>query len=38
MYRKRPARQANCFIPGSLGDYVPEDHLLRHVPSVPHPI
>jgi len=31
VYRKRPAQRVSCFIPGSLDDYVPEDHLLRHV-------
>jgi transposase len=34
VYRKRPAQQVNCFIPGSLGDYVPEDHILRQVEAI----
>ena len=34
MYRKRPAQQVSGFLPGSLGDYVPEDHILRQVHAV----
>jgi transposase len=34
MYRRRSARQESCFIPGSLSDYVPEDHILRRVHAV----
>jgi transposase len=34
MYRRRSARQESCFIPGSLTDYVPEDHLLKRVHAV----
>ena len=31
--RKRP-RQQTCFIPGSLADYIPADHILRKVDAV----
>ena len=34
MYKKPPARQETCFIPGSLSDYVPQDHILRLVHAV----
>ena len=34
MYRRRSSRQPSCFIPGDLGDYVPEDHILRRVDEV----
>ena len=34
MLRKSPPRQETCFIPGSLTDYVPEDHILKQVHAV----
>lgn len=34
MYRKRPPRQPTCFIPGTLSDYIPEDHILKRVDKV----
>jgi len=34
MYRTPTPRQASCFIPGSLTDYIPEDHILRRVHAV----
>ena len=34
MYRRPRPRQETCFIPGSLSDYVPEEHLLKRVPAV----
>jgi transposase len=34
MYRKRTPRQATCFIPGALCDYIPEDHILKRVDRV----
>ncbi len=34
MYRKPRPRQETCFIPGSLSDYVPEDHILKRVHAV----
>jgi len=34
MYRKAAPKQKTCFIPGSLSDYIPEDHLLRRVNAV----
>ena len=34
MYRKQQPQQETCFIPGSLSDYVPEDHILKRVNAV----
>jgi len=34
MYRRRRPRQANCFIPGTLSDYIPEDHILKQLDKV----
>jgi len=34
MYCRPRPRQETCFIPGSLSDYVPEEHLLKRVPAV----
>ena len=34
MYRKPNPRQATCFIPGTLSQYVPDDHILRRVHGV----
>lgn len=34
MYRKQNPRQESCFIPGSLSDYVPADHVLKQVDAV----
>jgi transposase len=34
MYRKRTPAQPTCFIPGTLSDYIPEDHILRRVQAV----
>ena len=34
MYRKPTSRQATCFIPGTLADYIPADHLLKRVHAV----
>jgi transposase len=34
MYRKPGPRQETCFIPGSLTDYVPEEHILKQVHAV----
>jgi len=34
MYRKQPPKQPSCFIPGSLSDYIPEDHILKRVNQV----
>jgi transposase len=34
MYRKRSPRQPTCFIPGTLSDYVPDDHILKRVERV----
>lgn len=34
MYRRQNPRQPSCFIPGDLGDWVPEDHILRCVDKV----
>jgi transposase len=34
MYRDKKPRQEMVFIPGSLSDYVPEDHILRRVDAV----
>lgn len=31
MYRSKKPPQATCFIPGTLADYVPEDHILKQV-------
>jgi len=34
MYRRQEPKQETFFIPGSLSDYVPEDHILRRVDAV----
>jgi transposase len=34
MYRKPPPKQPSYFIPGSLADYIPEDHILKRVNQV----
>jgi len=34
MYRKPRPRQATCFIPGTLSQYVPDDHILKRVQAV----
>jgi len=34
MYRKQPPQQETFFIPGSLSDYIPADHLLKRVNAV----
>ena len=34
MYQDKKPRQEICFIPGSLSDYIPEDHILRRVDAV----
>ena len=34
MYRKPRPRQETCFLPGTLSDYVPEDHILKQVHAV----
>ena len=34
MLHKSPPRQETCFIPGSLSDYVPDDHILKQVHAV----
>jgi transposase len=34
MYRKPKPRQASCFIPGTLSQYVPDDHILKRVQAV----
>jgi transposase len=36
MYRTLKPKQETCFIPGSLSDYIPEDHILRRVKAVLH--
>ena len=34
MYRKPRPRQASCFIPGALSQYIPDDHILKRVEAV----
>jgi transposase len=34
MYRRKKTPQETCFIPGSLSDYIPEDHILKRVQAV----
>jgi len=34
MYRKPRPRQESCFIPGTLSQYIPEDHILKRVHAV----
>ena len=34
MYQDKKPRQEIFFIPGSLTDYIPEDHILRRVDAV----
>lgn len=31
MYRRKQPQQETCFIPGSLSDYIPEEHILKRV-------
>src|SRR4030043_347787 len=34
MYRKPKPRQESCFIPGTLSQYIPDDHILKLVQAV----
>ena len=34
MYRKQTSKQETCFIPGSLSDFIPDDHVLKRVDAV----
>ena len=34
MYRKQTTKQETCFIPGSLSDFIPDDHVLKRVDAV----
>ena len=34
MYRKPKPRQESCFIPGTLSQYIPDDHILKRVQAV----
>ncbi len=34
MYSKHKPQQETCFIPGSLSDYIPDDHILKRVKAV----
>ena len=34
MYRKQTSKQETCFIPGSLSDFIPDDHVLKRVNAV----
>jgi transposase len=34
MYRRKQPQQETCFIPGSLSDYLPEEHILKRVKAI----